>query len=118
MTRLSLFDSPLLLGFERFERIIDLASKASAEGYPPYNIEQVDQNRLRITVALAEASFIGDDVAAGRLARPFDLAVDIDGAYYIVCPPGALDRPKVRAFRDWLVEEAAAHRVATAAAAA
>ena len=69
-------------------------------------------------VALAEASFIGDDVAAGRLARPFDLAVDIDGAYYIVCPPGALERPKVRAFRDWLVEEAAAHRAATAAAAA
>ncbi len=98
MTRLSLFDSPLLLGFERFERIIDLASKASAEGYPPYNIEQ-----------------IGDDVAAGRLARPFDLAVDIDGAYYIVCPPGALERPKVRAFRDWLVAEAAAHRAATAA---
>ncbi len=61
MTRLSLFDSPLLLGFERFERIIDLASKASAEGYPPYNIEQVDQNRLRITVALA--GFTADDLA-------------------------------------------------------
>ena len=60
MTRLSLFDSPLLLGFERFERIIDLASKASAEGYPPYNIEQVDQNRLRITVALA--GFTADDL--------------------------------------------------------
>ncbi len=61
MTRLSLFDSPLLLGFERFERMLDHASKASAEGYPPYNIEQVDQNRLRITVALA--GFTADDVA-------------------------------------------------------
>ena len=61
MTRLSLFDSPLLLGFERFERILDHASKASAEGYPPYNIEQVDQNRLRITVALA--GFTADDLA-------------------------------------------------------
>ncbi len=61
MTRLSLFDSPLLLGFERFERMLDHASKASAEGYPPYNIEQVDQNRLRITVALA--GFTADDLA-------------------------------------------------------
>ncbi len=69
-------------------------------------------------VALAEASFIGDDVAAGRLARPFGLAVDIDAAYYIVCPPGALERPKVRAFRDWLFEEAAVHRAAAAADAA
>jgi HSP20 family molecular chaperone IbpA len=61
VTRLSLFDSPLLLGFERFERMLDHASKASAEGYPPYNIEQVDQNRLRITVALA--GFTADDLA-------------------------------------------------------
>jgi LysR family glycine cleavage system transcriptional activator len=68
-------------------------------------------------VALAQASFIAGDIAAGRLARPFALAVDIDAAYYIVRPPGALDRPKVRAFRDWLVEEAAAHRAATADAA-
>jgi HSP20 family molecular chaperone IbpA len=61
VTRLSLFDSPLLLGFERFERIIDLASKASAEGYPPYNIEQIGDDRLRITVALA--GFTADDLA-------------------------------------------------------
>ena len=61
MTRLSLFDSPLLLGFERFERMLDHASKASAEGYPPYNIEQIGENRLRITVALA--GFTTDDLA-------------------------------------------------------
>lgn len=57
-------------------------------------------------VALGEASFIAQDVAAGRLARPFDLAVDIDAAYYIVYPPGALAQRRVRAFRDWLLEEA------------
>ena len=61
MTQLSPFDSPLFLGFERFERILDHASKASAEGYPPYNIERLDQNRLRITVALA--GFTADDLA-------------------------------------------------------
>ena len=53
MARLSVFDSPLLLGFDHFERMLDRASKASAEGYPPYNIEQVGDNGLRITLAVA-----------------------------------------------------------------
>jgi HSP20 family molecular chaperone IbpA len=53
MSRMSLFDSPLLLGFEHFERTLDRISKKSAEGYPPYNIEQLDENRLRITLAVA-----------------------------------------------------------------
>ncbi|MCK5274164.1 MAG: Hsp20 family protein [Alphaproteobacteria bacterium] len=53
MTRLSLFNSPLLLGFDHFERTLDRVSKMPAEGYPPYNIEQVDEERLRITLAVA-----------------------------------------------------------------
>ncbi|HER26491.1 MAG TPA: Hsp20 family protein [Rhodospirillales bacterium] len=53
MPRLSGFNSPLLLGFEHFERILDQASKASAEGYPPYNIEQIGENSMRITIAVA-----------------------------------------------------------------
>ena len=53
MTRLSLFNSPLLLGFDQLERALDRVSKASADGYPPYNIEQVDENAIRITLAVA-----------------------------------------------------------------
>jgi HSP20 family molecular chaperone IbpA len=53
MTRLTLFNSPLLLGFDHFERTLDRISKQSAEGYPPYNIEQVGEDRLRITLAVA-----------------------------------------------------------------
>jgi len=53
MTRLSLFNSPFLLGFDQLERALDRVSKASADGYPPYNIEQVDENAIRITLALA-----------------------------------------------------------------
>ena len=60
MPRLSGFNSPLLLGFDHFERILDQASKTSAEGYPPYNIEQTDENGLRITVAVA--GFTMDDL--------------------------------------------------------
>ena len=53
MSRLSSFNSPLLLGFDHFERILNQASKTSAEGYPPYNIEQCSENELRITIAVA-----------------------------------------------------------------
>ena len=53
MSRLSLFNSPLLLGFDHFERTLDRVSKVSSDGYPPYNIEQLGENTLRITLAVA-----------------------------------------------------------------
>jgi HSP20 family molecular chaperone IbpA len=53
MTRLSLFNSPLLLGFDHFERTLDRVTKASNDGYPPYNIEQTSEDGLRITLAVA-----------------------------------------------------------------
>ncbi len=60
MSRISLFDSPLLLGFDHFERTLDRISKASTDGYPPYNVEQVGDNRLCITLAVA--GFSADDL--------------------------------------------------------
>jgi HSP20 family molecular chaperone IbpA len=57
---MSVFNSPLLLGFDHFERMLDRASKASAEGYPPYNIEQIGEHGLRITLAVA--GFSMDDL--------------------------------------------------------
>src|ERR1041384_3555306 len=53
MARLSLFNSPLLLGFEPFERAVDRVNKISSDGYPPYNVEQLSENELRITLAVA-----------------------------------------------------------------
>ncbi len=64
MSRLSAFNSPLLLGFDRFEQLLDRVSKASAEGYPPYNIEQAGDNRLRITLAVA--GFSMDDLSVSE----------------------------------------------------
>ena len=60
MTRVSLFNSPLLLGFEHFEQALDRISKTASDGYPPYNVEQVDGHRLRITLAVA--GFAADDL--------------------------------------------------------
>lgn len=53
MTRLSLFNSPFLLGFDDLERLMDSTAKSSSDGYPPYNIEQVGEDGLKITLALA-----------------------------------------------------------------
>ncbi len=59
MTRMNMLSSPLLLGFEEIERLIDRAGKGADGGYPPYNIERVgggDEDgpeRLRITLAVA-----------------------------------------------------------------
>lgn len=52
-TRLSLFDSPMFLGFDHFEKTFDRLRKSAGEGYPPYNIEQIADNGLRITLAVA-----------------------------------------------------------------
>ena len=60
MSRVSMFNSPLLLGFDQLERTLDRLAK-SAEGYPPYNIERIGENGLRITLAVA--GFTTDDLA-------------------------------------------------------
>lgn len=58
-------------------------------------------------VALGRTALIAEDLAAGRLVKPFDFQLKAALAYYVVYPPRALERPKVRAFRDWLLAEAA-----------
>jgi HSP20 family molecular chaperone IbpA len=45
--------SPLLLGFEHFERLLERSAKSTADGYPPYNIEETSPDSLRITLAVA-----------------------------------------------------------------
>lgn len=61
MTRVPLFNSPLLLGFDHVERVLDRVAKSGNDGYPPYNIEQIGDDRLRITLAVA--GFAADDLA-------------------------------------------------------
>lgn len=53
MTRMSLFNSPFLLGFDELENLLDRTAKASSDGYPPYNIEQLAEDGLRISLAVA-----------------------------------------------------------------
>jgi HSP20 family molecular chaperone IbpA len=53
VTRYTAFNSPLMLGFDHLERLVDSVAKSSADGYPPYNIEQLSENSIRITLAVA-----------------------------------------------------------------
>ena len=58
MARMSLLSSPLLLGFDEIERLVDRFGKSASEGYPPYNIERLKASEqgvetLRITLAVA-----------------------------------------------------------------
>lgn len=41
------------VGFDRLFDLLDNVGKSEAGGYPPYNIERLDENDYRITVAVA-----------------------------------------------------------------
>lgn len=55
-----LFTSPMFLGFDHLEQMLERAAKTSSDGYPPYNIEQTGPAGLRITLAVA--GFTMDDL--------------------------------------------------------
>ncbi len=59
-------------------------------------------------VALAKLRLAENDLASGRLVRPFAVATPVRFAYFVVSPPARAERTKVAAFRAWLKEEAAA----------
>ncbi len=61
-------------------------------------------------VALGRTALIEEELAAGQLVCLFDLRLKAEMAYYIICPPRSLERPKVRAFRDWMLAEASRGR--------
>lgn len=59
-------------------------------------------------VALGSNSLARDDLDAGRLVRPFDVALAIDFAYYLVYPRDTADAPGIAAFRDWILSRTGA----------
>ena len=67
-------------------------------------------------VALGSALLVGDDLAAGRLVRPFETALDEQHTYFLVCLPEAAATPRVQQFRDWLFAELAGEPAADSGA--
>ncbi|MFQ5776138.1 MAG: transcriptional regulator GcvA, partial [Kiloniellaceae bacterium] len=56
-------------------------------------------------VALARGSLVGLDLEAGRLVQPFGPALTSNFACYVVSPVATAERPKIKAFREWLFEQ-------------
>jgi len=53
MTKLTLSAHPFLLGFEQLEQLVERTAKSDQNGYPPFNIEQTNDQSYRITLAVA-----------------------------------------------------------------
>jgi HSP20 family molecular chaperone IbpA len=60
------FGSPLLLGFEHLESLLERARGAS-DGYPPYNIETFEDGAIRIILAVA--GFAAQDLSVTQEDR-------------------------------------------------
>lgn len=61
-------------------------------------------------VVIGRTAMIHEDLATGRLVKPFDLQVPHDYSHWFVCPEGHQDHPNIRALRAWLLEESAPFR--------
>jgi LysR family glycine cleavage system transcriptional activator len=54
-------------------------------------------------VALGRQALVTPDLKAGRLVVPFEFKMSTELAYYLVYPPEAIRRRKIKAFRDWVM---------------
>ncbi|MDX1709978.1 MAG: transcriptional regulator GcvA [Rhodovibrionaceae bacterium] len=59
-------------------------------------------------VALINEALVEDHLADGRLVKPFEQGVSGPGGFnfYLVGPERTWRKPKIKAFREWLMEEA------------
>ena len=61
-------------------------------------------------VALGDSTLVADDIAAGRLVKPFELAIrsPTQFAYHLITRKDTTERPMIKAFRNWILGEALA----------
>jgi LysR family glycine cleavage system transcriptional activator len=58
-------------------------------------------------VALTSFAIAADDLAAGRLVAPFEVSMRTPYGYYFLCRPAEADTARIKALRDFLIDEAA-----------
>ncbi len=61
-----------------------------------------------VGVAVANRAYMAEDIAAGRMLAPFPVQHPNRMGWHFVCPRVHLGSPKIEAFRQWLLAEAAA----------
>ena len=57
-------------------------------------------------LAMGQHALVASDIDEGKLVTPFNLAIRLSNAFYLVFSARLQDDPFVRIFRDWLLEEA------------
>ena len=77
MNRTLFFDSPFLLGFDHTVAMIERATKAQPDSYPPYNVEAISDQAWRITIAVA--GFAAADLSVTLEARQLTIAGKREG---------------------------------------
>ncbi|MBJ2155049.1 transcriptional regulator GcvA [Variovorax sp. IB41] len=117
--RLGMPETPA--GLTRWPRVNDAERKAWALWFEAQGIESTgpargpsfDDSGLLLKAVLAgqgaallPAAVVADDLAEGRLVQLSDVSWLEDFAYYLVYPENSHDRPKVAAFREWILSEA------------
>ena len=55
-------------------------------------------------LALVDLNLFRDEIASGRLVRPFDVTLDEGYGYYLITHPEALSDTAIAMFRSWLIE--------------
>lgn len=95
-------------GWEQWFRFADL------EDNPRYSVG-FDNNALVLQaavaghgIALGRSMLVADDIAAGRLVQIDTRAMKSEFGYHLVCLKGRETDPIIRAFADWLHDEATA----------
>ena len=93
-------------------------SQSGVSWRPQRRIAEFDTTQVAVQaaieglgVALGPPEYFAEELRTGRLVQPFDIYVETDDAYYLVCPEGRAAESKIAAFRDWILAEAAASEV-------
>jgi LysR family transcriptional regulator, glycine cleavage system transcriptional activator len=105
----------MLLHDEPRERWMVWLRRAGIDDIDPWRGLGFSQSNLVIQaaieghgVAIVGGQLVADDLRAGRLVRPLLGSTPTDYSYWLVCPEAAAARPKIVAFRNWILAEAAA----------
>lgn len=61
-------------------------------------------------VSLGLLPLIQSELQSGQLIRPFTETFTPSRSYHLIYPPGAMQQPQLRAFREWILEEAGSTR--------
>ncbi|WP_299676266.1 transcriptional regulator GcvA [uncultured Roseobacter sp.] len=58
-----------------------------------------------VGVVLGRRALVVKDIDEGRLVTPYGVALSTGAKFRFLCPEGSENRPQVKAFREWVLEE-------------